>query len=249
VPGSDILRGQTALITGAARRLGREVALALAGEGAHILAHYHTSASDAESLAQEIEALGVNCHILQADLSNPEEAARLFSRAVEMSGPLDVLINSASLYTEERINDLSPESLMTNVNLNALAPFLLSRDFAAQNREGSIVNFLDTRIDDYDENHISYHLSKRMLFSITRMMAMEFAPKVRVNAVAPGLILPPAGKDESYLKQLASTNPLKAHGGAADVVSSVLYLLKSPFVTGQVIYVDGGRHMLGGVYG
>ncbi len=247
--GNDNLCGQTALITGAARRLGREVALALAAEGAHIVAHYHTSASDAESLLQEIEALGVQCHILSADLSNSEEAEALFSRALEMSGPLDVLINSASLYTEERINDLSPESLMTNVNLNALAPFLLSRAFAAQNREGSIVNFLDARIDDYDENHISYHLSKRMLFSITRMMAMEFAPKVRVNAVAPGLILPPAGKDESYLKQLASTNPLNTHGGAADVVSSVLYLLKSPFVTGQVIYVDGGRHMLGGVYG
>lgn len=166
-----------------------------------------------------------------------------------MSGPVDVLINSASLYTEERMGDLSPESLMTNVNLNALAPFLLSRAFAQQNREGSIVNFLDTRIDDYDENHVSYHLSKRMLFSITRMMAMEFAPKVRVNAVAPGLILPPEGKDDSYLQKLASTNPLNAHGGPADIVSTVLYLLRSPFVTGQVIYVDGGRHMLGGVYG
>lgn len=249
MPGNDTLRGQTALITGAARRLGRAVALALAGEGVQIVAHYHTSASDADDLAQEIEALGVKVWTLSADLSNTEEPEQLFSRALEMAGPLDVLINGASLYTEEGISDLRPESLMTNVNLNALAPFLLSRAFAQQNREGCIVNFLDARISDYDENHVSYHLSKRMLFSITRMMAIEFAPRVRVNAVAPGLILPPVGKDDSYLKELASTNPLNAHGGAADVVSTLLFLLRSPFITGQVIYVDGGRNMLGGVYG
>jgi hypothetical protein len=124
----------------------------------------------------------------------------------------------------------------------------LCREFAKQVRGGAIVNFLDTRVLDYDREHMSYHLSKRALFTLTRAMALEFAPAIRVNAVAPGLVLPPAGKDQSYLDALVHTNPLQAHGSVEDVAAAVLFLVTSPFVTGQVIYVDGGRHMLGGVY-
>lgn len=249
MPSSENLRGQTILITGAARRLGRRVALALAERGAHIVAHYHTSGTEAEGLVGEIEEIGSKAWAVAGDLGHMDEPERLFAHVLEIAGPVDVLINSASIYTEEGIEDLTPESLAANVNVNALAPFLLSRAFAQQDREGSIVNFLDTRILDYDERHVSYHLSKRMLFSITRMMALEFAPKVRVNAIAPGLILPPEGRDESYLKKLARTNPLNAYGGPGDIVEAVLFLIQSPFITGQIIYVDGGRHMLGGVYG
>jgi len=249
VPGTDILRGQTVLITGAARRLGRAVALALAERGADIVAHYHTSTAGAEGLVEEIEALGAKAYALQGDFGRGDEPERLFARVLETAGPVDVLINSASMYTEEGVGEVTPESLAANVSVNALAPFLLSRAFAAQRREGCIVNFLDTRIMDYDKGHVSYHLSKRMLFSITRMMAVEFAPKVRVNAIAPGLILPPEGKDEAYLKDLASTNPLQAYGGPGDIIEAVLFLLQGRFITGQVLYVDGGRHLRGGVYG
>ena len=249
MPSSENLRGHTILITGAARRLGRTVALALAKRGARIVAHYHTSTAEAERLVGEIEAIGSKAWALAGNLGHAEGPERLFAQVLEISGSVDVLINSASIYSEEGIDDLTPESLTANVNVNALAPFLLSRAFAHQDRAGSIVNFLDTRILDYDSRHVSYHLSKRMLFSMTRMMAMEFAPKVRVNAIAPGLILPPAGQDESYLKELAPTNPLNTYGKPGDIVEAVLFLLQSPFITGQVIYVDGGRHMLGGGYG
>ena len=249
MPSTDTLRGQTVLVTGAARRLGRRIALALAERGAHIVVHYHTSATDAERLVEEIEALGTKAYGVQGNLGRSEEPERLFAHVLETAGPVDVLINSASMYTEEGIGDVTADSLATNVNVNALAPFLLSRSFAGQQREGSIVNFLDTRIMDYDKSHVSYHLSKRMLFSITRMMALEFAPKVRVNAIAPGLILPPEGKDETYLKELAPTNPLQTYGGPVDIVEAVLFLLGGRYITGQVIYVDGGRHMLGGAYG
>ena len=102
---------------------------------------------------------------------------------------------------------------------------------------------------DYDRAHAAYHLSKRMLFTLTRMMALEFAPQIRVNAVAPGLILPPPGQDASFLERMASTNPLGRHGDASDVADAVLFLTGAGFVTGQVIYVDGGRHMKGAVYG
>ena len=126
---------------------------------------------------------------------------------------------------------------------------MIARAFGAQGIEGVIVNFLDTRIEDYDRKHAAYHLSKRMLYTLTRMMAIEFAPLVRVNAVAPGLILPPPGKDESYLAQLAHTNPLGRYGDPSHIVEAVLFLVRNDFVTGQVVFVDGGRHLKGKMYG
>jgi hypothetical protein len=126
---------------------------------------------------------------------------------------------------------------------------MLCRGFAAQKRTGLIVNMLDTRILNHDEEHAAYHISKRMLFTITRMLALELAPQIRVNAVAPGLVVPPEGKDEYYLAKLAYTNPLHTYGSAEDVARAVMFLVHSDFVTGQVMYVDGGHHMLGRTYG
>ena len=135
------------------------------------------------------------------------------------------------------------------MRINAWAPFVLGRALARERRGGCIVNLLDSRITDYDAEHAAYHLSKRMLATLTRMMALEFAPRVRVNAVAPGLILPPPGEDDGYLERLKRTNPLERHGEPADVAEAVLFLARSLFVTGQTIFVDGGRHMRGAVYG
>jgi len=237
-----------ALVTGAGRRLGRAVSLGLARAGSDIAIHYQHSADDAATLADEIRALGRRAWTFPANLSQEGDAARLITRVMEFAGPVTALINNASIYPEDRLLELTEASLLENIRVNAWAPFVLARAVAAQGRPASVVNFLDTRMRDYDARHVSYHLSKRMLFSLTRMMALEFAPRVRVNAIAPGLVLPPPGKDEAYLKDLAPTNPLNAHGDAADVVRSALFLLESPFITGQVIYVDGGRHMLGGLY-
>jgi NAD(P)-dependent dehydrogenase (short-subunit alcohol dehydrogenase family) len=124
----------------------------------------------------------------------------------------------------------------------------LSRRLAAQKRAGSIVNLLDARMLDYDRQHLSYHLSKRALWDLTRIGAIEFAPLIRVNAVAPGLVLPPTGKDTEYLEKLKHTNLLNRYGSPEDVARAVLFLIESPFITGQVIFVDGGRHMRGRVY-
>jgi NAD(P)-dependent dehydrogenase (short-subunit alcohol dehydrogenase family) len=121
---------------------------------------------------------------------------------------------------------------------------VLSREFARLAGRGKIVNLLDTKIIGYDRAHVAYILSKHMLSVLTRMCALEFAPGITVNGVAPGLILPPLGKDENYLEQLARSVPLKRHGGPEDVAKAVVYLLTSDFVTGQVIFVDGGRHLL-----
>ena len=145
--------------------------------------------------------------------------------------------------------DFTLQDLEDNIQVNAISPLLIARSFAEQGCEGAIVNFLDTRITEYDNGHAAYHLSKRMLFTLTRMMALEFAPSIRVNAVAPGLILPPPGEDLSYLQKLAHTNPLNRIGSPESITDAVLFLLRSEFVTGQVIFVDGGYHMKGSVYG
>jgi NAD(P)-dependent dehydrogenase (short-subunit alcohol dehydrogenase family) len=140
--------------------------------------------------------------------------------------------------------DVGFSDVMRHMHVNAWAPFVLSREFARLADHGKIVNLLDTRIIGHDREHVAYVLSKKMLAVLTVMCAREFAPDFTVNGIAPGLILPPAGKDESYLDKLAEKVPLRKHGGPQDIVDAVLYLLKSDYVTGQVIYVDGGRHLL-----
>lgn len=192
---------------------------------------------------------GANVHVVQADFGQPDVAEPFFQEVVSEHGPIDFLLNNASMYPKDNVTTLKSESLELNVRINALAPIQLGRAFAAQGGRGVILNLLDTRMTDYDREHLSYHLSKRMLFSLTRIMALEFAPNIRVNAIAPGLILPPSGEDESYLRRLADTNPLNAHGSPEDINHAIFYLLQSEFVTGQVIFVDGGRHMMGGLYG
>lgn len=243
------ITGKTALVTGAALRLGRFIALALARGGASVAVHYRSSETEAESLAGEIRAMGAEAWTFQADLTRPEDAARLVDRAVEATGGLDFLVNSASIFHETGFDGATARAVHENVDVNALSPLYAARAFAAQGRPGAVVNLLDTMIADYDRKHVPYHLSKRMLFTLTRMMAVEFAPSIRVNAVAPGLVLPPPGKDRAYLEGLAHTNPLNRFGSGDGVAQAVLFLLRSGFVTGQVIYVDGGRRLKGSMYG
>jgi len=243
------LERKTALVTGGAKRLGRAVAIGLADAGANVVIHYNTSSNAAEELRRLLLGKGVNAWTLGGDLSQPRIAEGLFDVAEQEAGDISILINSASIFPSDGLRDVDEASLEPNIRINALAPFLMTKALAARGREGSVINFLDTRIVDYDREHVSYHLSKRMLFSLTRMSALEFAPRLRVNGIAPGLILPPPGKDETYLAGMAHTNPLNTYAGAEDIVDTALFLLRSRFVTGQVVYVDGGRHMLGGVYG
>ena len=131
------------------------------------------------------------------------------------------------------------------MQVNAWAPFVLSREFAKQVGRGKIVNLLDSRLNSYDWSHVAYFLSKHVFSVLTKMTALQFAPEITVNVVAPGLILPPLGKDQSYLDPLVGKVPLKRHGSPRDIAEAVIYLLGSDFVTGQVIHVDGGQHLTG----
>ncbi|MBN2440061.1 MAG: SDR family oxidoreductase [Spirochaetales bacterium] len=238
-----------ALITGAAKRIGREIACRFAESGIDIILHYNKSEKAARELQKSVASAQIRTWLIQADLADPEQASALFQKAVELSGPIDILINNASIFPTDNLTSFTPEALYENINVNALAPLLLSRSFAAQKRKGKIINFLDTRITDYDCHHASYHLSKRMLYDLTRLMAIEFAPQVAVNGVAPGLILPPPGKDIDFLENLKHSNPLHSYGTLPEITDTVMFLLKAEFITGQVIYVDGGRHLKGCTYG
>ncbi|MCX7919423.1 MAG: SDR family oxidoreductase [bacterium] len=241
---STKLSGKTALVTGAGKRIGREIAIALAGEGVNIVIHYRHSAAEAKRLQKELTALSVNVWLLKADFEKPQDYEKLVSRAIELTGSFDILINSASIFLPNTIQDVDYASFVQHLHVNAWVPLVLSRSFAKQVKKGHIINLLDTRINSYDFNHTAYIVSKHALAVLTRMMALEFAPNIMVNGVAPGLILPPPGKDYNYLDKLKKTVPLKKYGNPTDVAEAVIYLLKSDFITGQIINVDGGRHLL-----
>jgi NAD(P)-dependent dehydrogenase (short-subunit alcohol dehydrogenase family) len=243
------LSGKTALVTGAGKRLGRAIALTLAERGANVVLHCRLSVAEAGRVAGAIRAMGRFAWVIQADLSRSEDAEAMIDRAAHEAGSLDFLINSASAFPEGRLVDMTPDEFHSILDVNAFSPFAAARRFAGLGGEGAVVNLLDARVTDYDREHAAYHVAKRVLRDFTRMMAVEFAPSVRVNAVAPGLILPPDGKDESYLDGLAGTNALRRHGCAEDVAEAVAFLLQSDFVTGQVLYVDGGRNLRGNMYG
>lgn len=262
------MKGKTALVTGAAQRIGRGVAVALAEAGANVVVHYRHSAEAADEAVREVVAHGVKGMAVSADFNDSRSCDALFEAGLSLTGALDIVINSASIFDSISMEEATGEELHRNFEVNALGPLfltrLLSRHLADRRDQarivagegapdgiasGLVVNFLDSRITDYDRHHFPYAVSKRALQAITRMTALEYAPFVRVNAVAPGLILPPAGEGIDYLEHRKTSNPLRAYGTLDQIIKSVMYLLENDFVTGQILYVDGGRHMKGSVYG
>ncbi len=250
MPGPDTpLAGRTALVTGGARRLGRAISLGLARAGAHVVVHYRSSSDSAQEVVSSIRGLGVQAWAVQADLSEAGAPEALFSQAVDRAGGVDVLVNNASIFPDDALLDLTMEAIATNARVNAYAPYALARALYAQGREAAVVNLLDARVVDRDDAHAAYHLSKRMLYTFNQVTALAFAPRVRVNGVAPGPILPPPDGDEAVLDRLAQELPLQRRGMPEDVARAVLFLAASPYVTGQVLFVDGGRHLRTRLYG
>ena len=255
------LQGKAVLVTGGARRLGRAIAAALAREGADVVVHYRRSAAEAESAAAALRALGVQAWTVAADLADPAQAETLWERAEALAGRgrLSVLVNSASVFPEDTLAGFTPAGLEASLRVNALAPVLLCRRFAAalsaaarpegRPEGGAIVNLLDSRMLGRMKAHLTYQLSKRLLADFTRLLAVELAPAVRVNAVAPGMVLPPPGLTEERLRRLAATNLLGRWGEPADVARAVLFLVQNDFVTGEVLFVDGGGAVKESLYG
>jgi len=243
------IKGKTALVTGGGRRLGKEIALSLADQGANIILHYHQSQRDAEETSRKIRKAGVSCYLSSHNLEDAELTGIWFEGLLKTQGCPDILINSASNYTEDSYSGMSSADLQKSMSLHVYSPMEIIRHMYDSGKEVSVVNILDTRVVDRDPAHASYHLGKRGMLTITRDLAVDFAPHLRINAVAPGIILPPEGKGEEWIERLKSSNPLKRRGNAEDICDAVQFLVGAEFTTGQIIFVDGGRHLKGNAYG
>lgn len=233
---------KSALITGGARRLGRASCLKLAGMGFNIALHYHSDLP--EDLLEEIRALGVNCEPIRCDLTDTASASGLVRLASEALPSLELLINSAAIFERASIRDTTDALLDAHVELNLLAPFRLSRDFARIRGKGQIINMIDANAVKSGTAYAAYQISKKGLIGLTEVSAREFAPQIRVNAIAPGLILPPPGEGAQYMEKAAQKRvPLKRRGHADDITRALEFLVVNEFVTGQVLFIDGGEHL------
>jgi len=233
------------LITGAAKRLGRAIALDLAGAGWNVAIHYHGSAADAETAAAEARALGVKAVALKADLSKEAETQGLIGRAAEGLGPLTALVNSASLFENDDWQSASRESWDAHMETNLRAPFVLSQNFARQAKgKGAIVNIVDQRVLKPTPQFISYSLSKAGLYWLTTTLAQALGPEIRVNAVGPGPTLRNARQSEEDFARQRDATILKRGAEPDDVAKAVRYLLNADAVTGQMLAVDGGQHLI-----
>lgn len=238
------LAGKTALVTGAAKRIGKAIAVGLAKQGSNVIVHYDRSESEAEKLRNELVELGVKSWLVKTNLRDSESCKLVIEESRRMAGAIDVLVNNASVFSASDMHNVKLEDIQVEMLTNAWAPFLLTKHFSEKTESGKVVNILDTRVAGYDFNHFAYYLSKKMLEILTKSMALKLAPRITVNGVAPGLILPPEGKDYTYLEQKKDTVPLKKYGSPSDVVETVLFLLRSDFITGQIVYVDGGKNLI-----
>ncbi len=236
-----------ALVTGAARRIGRAIARALAHAGHDVAIHYGTSRKDAESTAREIESLGRRALIVQGDLSDPEAPAHIVNETASSLGPLDVLINNASRFEPDSLQDMTIADWEAHMNINLRAPVFLAQAFARHrnpHRQGNIINIVDQRVLKLNPLFFSYTLSKAALWTATRTMAQALAPEnIRVNAIGPGPTLANTRmQEEDFIKQCSLT--LMGCGTSPDeIAEAVLFILSAPAMTGQMIVLDGGQHL------
>lgn len=240
------LEGKNILITGAAVRVGRTMADAVAKAGANLIVHYASSETEAKSLQTELAALGHTVHLLKADLSKPPEAAKLVERANEF-GPLSALVNSAAIFESCDLDTTDLPSWQRHVDINLTAPFLLSQAFwrssMAKGNEGRIVNILDWRALRPGADHLPYTVSKAALAALTQSLAVAMAPHITVNGIAFGSILPP--KDGGDTSGLVEKIPLGRWAKLEEVGQTLVFLLSGPsYITGEIIYLDGGRHLV-----
>lgn len=239
-------RKQTVLITGAAKRIGKFMSLHLAKRGYNIAIHYNSSKNAAVELKNSLQKQYANqsFKIFYSDLSNTQDCDELIDQVLECFESIDILINNASVFEVGIVQETSIELFESQMNVNLLAPFILSRNYAINCKQGIIVNFLDTRITSNSNSHAAYSISKVALAHLTKMSALEFAPQIRVNGIAPGATLPPENQGQEYLLNLALKTPMKKPGGIDPVLKSLDYIIDNKNLTGQILFCDGGEQLL-----
>jgi pteridine reductase len=238
--------GKVAIVTGGAVRLGKALALALAEHGARVVVHYGSSAAPAQATVRQIQALGSDALAIQADLSQPGQTPSIVERAAAHFGQVDILVNSAAVFEPGNWDDTTEANWDRHFAINLKSPFFLSQAFAVhvgRERAGHIVNIADWRGVRPGTGHVAYTLTKAALIAMTKSLAQALAPNIQVNAIAPGLILPPPGQDQAYLERWAHKIPAPRVGSPEEVARALIFLLRSDFVTGELIFVTGGQHL------
>lgn len=238
------MHSQAILITGAARRIGRAIALHLAQQGYDIALHYHTSLTEAEQTATEIRAFGRRCELFQADLGSSKEAAALPQRVKEVLPHLSGMIISASAFAPSPFETTDEKLLDHYLQLHLKSSFFLAQSFAQITPKGSIITLLDTNVAGHASVHFTYLLSKKALADLTRMLARELAPSIRVNAIAPGLTSFSDDVSPEIAAEKAKTLPLRRIAQPDEIAHAAAYLLSADYLIGHTLFIDGGQQLL-----
>ena len=237
---------KAALVTGAARRIGRALALGLAEAGYAVAVHHHSSHAAAEELVAEISRSGGTAIALTADLADEAAVRRLMPDAAEALGPIGVLVNNASMFENDTVFTATRESWDAHLSINLRAPFVLTQDFASLlpgDSGGVVVNLLDERVWNLTPYFVSYTVSKTGLWTLTRTMALALAPRIRVNAIGPGPTLPNVRQTPAQFLDRCRNMPLRRGTNPREVAAAMRFILEAPAMTGQMIALDGGEHL------
>ena len=230
---------ETAIVTGGAKRIGAALVRALAADGRHVLIHYHRSKAEAEALAAETGGSTV-----QADLADPAAAETILA-VLDGLPPARLLINNASVFAHDDVRDFTPESWAAHLDVNLRAPALLSRAFAAYAGEGLIVNLLDAKLAQPNPDFFSYTISKLGFAGLTELCARAFAPRIRVNAIAPSVTMVSGPQSRANFDKVHGLNALGRGVRVEEIVAALRFLIATPSITGHTILLDGGQRFLG----
>ena len=237
---------KAALVTGAARRIGRAIALDLARHGWAVAVHFNRSEAEAREVVGLVEQGGGRAALVRADLAREAEVETLLPRAAEALGPLTCLVNNASTFELDLADTVTRASWDAHLETNLRAPFLLTQAFARQlpgEQPGNVINLLDQRVWNLTPYFVSYTVSKTGLWTLTRSLALALAPRIRVNAIGPGPALKSPRQTEADFARQCEMTPLKRGTSPAEICDAVRFILGAPALTGQMIVLDGGQHL------
>ncbi len=235
-----------ALVTGGAKRIGKSIALRLAENGWSVAIHYRKSAAKAEAVAAEVRLRGGRAMTVAADLGSEDEVVTIIPRVTAELGPLTLLVNNASVFEMDKADTVTRESWDKHLEANLRAPFVLSQAFARQlpeGEQGNIVNLLDQRVWKLTPYFVSYTIAKMGLWTLTRTLALAYAPRIRVNGIGPGPTLPSPRQTEEQFAAQSAAMPLGHGATPQEIARGILYILSAPSMTGQMIALDGGEHL------
>lgn len=241
------IAGKVALITGSSKRIGRETAIELGRHGARVAVHYRSDRPGAEETVRLVSAAGGSGEIFRAELTDTAQVDAMFSDLDKKMGRLDILVNNASSFDPATFLDTTPQLWDTQMDSNARAPFFIAQKAAAlmnRQEQGKIVNLVDVAGNTIWPGYVAYSVSKAALIAVNRGLAKALAPKIQVNGVAPGPVLFPEYYTQDQKHLAIDRTLLKRAGSARDIVNAIVFLIENDYITGEVIHVDGGRHIM-----